>query len=129
MSGPRATSDESGEAIATQATFNGAGAIHDGFLEEIVELTTIIRDAIDEKYEAMEITDAALEKEWTAYDMLEVMLDSGDFGDLKKRDIIKAKRKVDSAIRLENLSKKVLRISVKELEHALRALGIEPDGN
>jgi len=122
-------SDESGEAIATQALSNGAGVIHDNALEKPVELTTIIRDSIDEKLEALEIIDAALEKEWTAYNVLKVMLDSGDFGDLKKRDIKKAQQKVDSAIQLEKLSKKALRISIKKLEHALRALGVEPDGD
>ena len=126
-------SDESGEAIATQATFNDAGLIYGKYLEEPVEPVDFAREKIwratNNKKTVLWVFDLALDKEWLASAALEIMLESGDFGDLKKRDIIKAKRKVDSAIRLEKLSKKVLQISVKELEHALSALGVEPDGN
>jgi len=128
---------ESAKGINNKGQIVGYGVTNDGethgFLmtpiSDPLYISLNIQNAIDEKYEALEIIDAALDKEWTAHDMLEVMLDSGDFGDLKKRDIIKAKRKVDLAIRLEKLSKKALRRSVKKLEHALRALGVEPDGN
>ena len=121
-------SDDSGEAIITQAVSNGAGNFHTGCLEEPVELSTIIRNAIDKKNQALERIDASLKKESTAYDVLSTMLDSGDFDYLNKRDIIKARQKLYLAIRIDDLSKKVLHISNKNLEQALRTLGVEPNG-
>ena len=86
-----------------------------------------IEDAIAEKAEAMERIDAALEKEWSAYDALEELLESGDYGDLSKSDIIKARRKIRLAIRLEKWSKKVLGKSIEKLEDSLWFLGWEPE--
>ena len=85
-----------------------------------------IDDAIAEKQEALDRIDAALEKEWAAYDALKELLESGDYGDLSRRDIFKAKRRIRFAIRLEKWSKKVLVKSIEKLEDALMALGVEP---
>ena len=86
-----------------------------------------IEDAVAEKEEALARIDAALEKEWTAYEALEELLKSGDYGDLSRRDIFKARWKIRFAIRLEKWSKRVLKMSIKKLEEALDALGWEPE--
>ncbi|HDZ69172.1 MAG TPA: hypothetical protein ENH43_01990 [Phycisphaerales bacterium] len=86
-----------------------------------------IEDAIAEKHEALERIDAALEKEQAASDALDELLGSGDYGDLSRRDVFIARRKIRFAIRLEKWSKKALEISIKKLEEALDALGWEPE--
>lgn len=90
------------------------------------EAITAIEDAIAEKLDALDKVNAALEKEWTAYDALQELLESGDYGDLKKSDITKAMQKVHSSIQHEQLSKKALDRSIEKLEDALAALGWEP---
>jgi len=120
------STDDSGEAIATQAMSNGAGAIHDKALEKPIEPTTNIENAIDKKLEALEKIDAALEKEWTMYYTLGQILESGDFGNLKKADIVKAKQKVHSAIQHQEQAIDALEKSIEKLEDALTALRAEP---
>lgn len=85
-----------------------------------------IEDAIAEKLEALEKVNAAIEKEWTAYEALEELLDSGDYGDLTKADIIRAKQEIHSAIQHQELSKKTLERSIEKLQDALSALGWQP---
>lgn len=84
-----------------------------------------IEQAIAEKKEALGRVDAALEKEWDAYDAFEELLEGGDQGDLKKGDIVKAKQKIHSAIQHEEQSKEALEKSIEKLEDALVALGQE----
>ena len=97
-------------------------------IQDPYELAIInIEDAIAEKAEAMERIDAALEKEWAAYDALKELLESGDYGDLSRRDIFKAKRRIRFAIRLERWSKKALVKSIEQLEDSLWFLGWEPE--
>jgi len=81
-----------------------------------------IEQAIAEKKEALARIDAALEKEWEAYYTLEKLLEAGDYGDLKKGDIIKAKQKIHSAIKGQEQLKRVLEKSIAKLEYALAAL-------
>jgi hypothetical protein len=88
-----------------------------------------IADAIDEKLQALESINAALEKEWEAYDALEELLASGEYGDLTKRDIAAAQRKIESAIRRQERSKRVVQGSIEELEDALLSIGWEPEPN
>jgi hypothetical protein len=85
-----------------------------------------IEDAIAEKLDALEKVNAALEKEWTAYDALQELLESGDYGDLKKSDIIHAIQQIHSSIQHEELSAKTLQRSIEKLEDSLSALGCEP---
>lgn len=85
-----------------------------------------IEEAITEKEEALESIDASLGKEWPAYDALEQLLASGDYGDLSKRDISAAQRKIESSIRREERSQRVVLDSIDELEDALLSLGWEP---
>jgi len=58
-----------------------------------------IVDAIAEKLDALDKVNSALEKEWAAYEALQELLESRDYGDLKKSDIISAMRKIYSSIR------------------------------
>ena len=85
-----------------------------------------IKNTIIEKIGMLEQIDAALEQEWAAYEALEELLESGDYGDLKKGDIIKAMQKVHSAIQIEELSKKALKRSIDKLLYSLSALGYGP---
>lgn len=85
-----------------------------------------IVDAIAEKLDAMDKVNAALEKEWAAYEALEELLESGDYGDLKKGDIITALQKIHSSIQHEELTIKTLDRSIEKLEDALAALGWPP---
>ncbi len=84
-----------------------------------------IEQAIAKKKEALGRVDAALEKEWDAHDALEELLEGGDYGDLKKGDIVKAKQKIHSAIQHEKQSKEALEKSIEKLEDALASLGWE----
>jgi hypothetical protein len=85
-----------------------------------------ILDAIEEKLDALDKVNAALEKEWAAYDALQELLDSGDYGDLTKADIIRARQEIHSAIQHEELTKKALDRSIEKLEDSLAALGFQP---
>ena len=85
-----------------------------------------ILDAIEEKLDALDEVNAALEKEWAAYDALQELLDSGDYGDLNKGDIITAMQKAYSAIQHQELAKKTLDRSIEKLQDALAALGWQP---
>ncbi|MHC4642425.1 MAG: LamG-like jellyroll fold domain-containing protein [Planctomycetota bacterium] len=85
-----------------------------------------IEDAIAEKLDALDRVNAALEKEWVACDALQELLESGDYGDLKKGDIITAIQKIHSSIQHEELAKKTLDRSIEKLEDALAALGWQP---
>ncbi|MHC4746187.1 MAG: endonuclease/exonuclease/phosphatase family protein [Planctomycetota bacterium] len=84
-------------------------------------------EAIAEKEQMLEAVDEALEKEERAYDALEELLESGDYGDLKKGDIVKAKLKVHSAIEHEEQSQKKLEKGIEKLQDALECLGWEPE--
>ena len=95
-------------------------------LTELELAVSRIEDAITEKVEALERIDAALEKEWAAYEALEELLETGDYGDLKKDDIVTAMQKIYSAIQHEELSKKALENSIKKLLYSLSALGYGP---
>ena len=57
---------------------------------------------------------------------LEELLDTGDYGDLKKSDIIHAMQQIHSSIQHEELSAKALERSIEKLEDSLSALGCEP---
>jgi hypothetical protein len=82
-----------------------------------------IRAAIAEKIEALEKIDVALGKEWVAYDTMEELLESGNYGDLKKGDIVTSKQKIHSAIQHQEQSKNALEKSIEKLEDSLAVLG------
>ncbi|HIJ52583.1 MAG TPA: hypothetical protein HPP66_05440 [Planctomycetes bacterium] len=85
-----------------------------------------IEAAITDKFGTLERIDAALEKECGAYKALGALLESGDYGDLKKGDIIKAMQTIHSAIQHGELSKKALERSIEKLLYSLSALGYGP---
>ena len=84
-----------------------------------------IVQAIAEKTEMLEAIDEALDKEWQAYDALEELLQSRDYGDLNKADIVKARQKIHSSIQHQEQSKDALEKSIEKLQDALTALGWE----
>jgi hypothetical protein len=96
---------------------------------EAFDLKTIaigkIEQAIAEKLEALERIDAAIEKEWAAIDALDELLASGDYGDLNKADILRAKQNIFAAIQQQEPSKNMLEQSLQKLEDSLRLLGAE----
>jgi hypothetical protein len=83
--------------------------------------------AIAEKEEALVGIDAALETECGAYAELEELLASGDYGELRKSDIIKARQRIHSAIQHQEQSAGALERGVEQLGDALEALGVEPE--
>jgi hypothetical protein len=83
--------------------------------------------AIAEKAAALESIDASLGKEWAAYGALEELLESKDYGDLRKSDIIKARQRIHSAIQHQEQSAGALERGVEQLGDALEALGVEPE--
>jgi len=122
-------------------TFNGIideVALYDRALtdEEILELykhglgpkivaIENIEGAISEKVEALERIDVALGREWLAYAALEELLVSGDYGDLNKADILRAKQDIFAAIQQQEQSKNALEQSLQKLEDSLRLLDAE----
>ena len=104
-----------------------AEEIEERYLEAFDLKTIAIRKierAIAEKLQVLETIATALEDEWAAYDALEELLASGDYGDLNKGDIVTAKQKVHSAIQHQQQSKDALEKSIEKLEDALEALGV-----
>ncbi|MBW8038489.1 MAG: LamG domain-containing protein [Planctomycetes bacterium] len=105
-----------------QNGLNGYGYPIDFTLIPIQQL----EHAIAEMLELLESIDAALEKEWLAYERLDELLQSGDYGDLTKSGIVAAMQKIHSAIQHQELSKKALERSIEKMQDALVALGREP---
>jgi hypothetical protein len=92
-----------------------------------VELAIVrLEGAIGKKAAALEALDEALEQEDEAYAVLEEVLASGDYEGLSKRDIAASQRKIESAIRRQERSKRVVQGSIEELEDALLFIGWEP---
>ncbi len=89
----------------------------------------IMEDVLAEKEEALDASLVRIAKEWLAYDALEELLASGDYGDLKKGDIVTAKQKIHSAMQHQEQSIDTLEKSIEKLCDALAALGWEPEPN
>jgi len=83
--------------------------------------------ALGLKLEMLEELLGTLAEEWTAYEALEELLESGDYGDLNKGDIVTAKQKIHSAIQHQEQAIDALEKSIEKLEDALSALGYEPE--
>lgn len=86
-----------------------------------------IEDAVVEKSEMLEQIDQIIDKEWDAYEALEEVLASGDYGDLKEQDITKALKKIEMAIDSEERLIDPLEKSIIQLENVLKTLGWEPE--
>ncbi|NIP26204.1 MAG: hypothetical protein GWN67_27470 [Phycisphaerae bacterium] len=87
---------------------------------------TGIKDAIAKKLDALEQIEVALEKEWTAYDALEQLLDNEDYSVLKKGDIITAMQKIHSSIQHQQQSIDSLQKSIEKLQDSLSVMDYEP---
>jgi hypothetical protein len=85
-----------------------------------------IEKALIEKIEALEKIDAALQEEWAAYDALKELLETGDYGDLKKGDIVMAMQKIHSSIQHQQQSIDTLQKSIEKLLYSLSTLGYGP---
>jgi len=94
--------------------------------QPVAEVTNLIATAIEKKFKALDALDAALTAEDTAYDALEELLESGDYGDMKKGDVVKAKQRIHSAIQHEEQAQMDIDKSIEKLNDGLEALGIEP---
>jgi hypothetical protein len=102
----------------------------DGLDLHVSELAIFdVEGAIDEKVEALERIDTALQREWQAYGVLEEMLDSKDYGDLNKRDIIRARQGIHSTMQHQERAADTLDKSIDELYDVLTSLGWEPEPN
>jgi hypothetical protein len=90
-----------------------------------------LEDVIQQDAEMMQMLDEAMQTKDRAYTELEELLKSGDYGDLKKSDIISAKQKVSSAINSEEQSIAAMEKGIESLDAALEALGVvaEPEPN
>lgn len=81
-----------------------------------------IENAIDEKLDALESIDAALQKEWVAVKTLNKLLANRQLRDLRKIDIIKARMAIYRSIIRQFRTKIELRRSISELESSLEFL-------
>jgi len=88
--------------------------------------TGSIKEAMKHKKASLEKLQAALAEEWTAYQALDQLLESGDYGDLKKGDIVTAMQRIHSAIQHQEQAINTLEKSIEQLEDALIELGYEP---
>ena len=88
--------------------------------------TMMTERALERKSALLEEFHATLAQESTAYEALEEWLESAEFGDFNKGDIVTAKQRIHSAIRHEVQSIDTLEKSIEKLEDALSALGYEP---
>ena len=88
-----------------------------------------LENALDEKQIALEAVDAALAEEADAYEALDDLLDSKNYGDLRKSDIIKARQRIHSAIQHQDQSAGALERGLEQLIDAMEALGAEPEPN
>lgn len=84
-----------------------------------------IDEAIAEKLYALESIDIALDLEFAALESLNEMLASGDFGDLTRRDIHRAKLSIYRSIQRQMRSKAELHKSIKGLERSLELLNAD----
>jgi len=84
-----------------------------------------VNDVLDSKFETLGVIDADIADERQAYDALEELLESADYGDLAKADIIKAKQRIHSAIQHEEQAYTDIEKSIEQLLDGLEALGTE----
>jgi SAM-dependent methyltransferase len=90
-------------------------------------VTSLVEQAIAAKAVVLERIDASIEKGLQAYDTLEQMLISGEYGVWKRDDIIRAKSRIYFSTELEKYFKKVEARTSGELEDLLSDLRAELD--
>jgi len=97
----------------------------------VVEVLTPIQQINrirNEKLQLLELIDLVLAKEQQVISELNILLGSGDYGDLTQDDIITARQAVQSAIQNQEQAKQNLEKSIEKLQDALVSLGtpVEP---
>ncbi len=104
-----------------------AGAVWVLFLDTDLYTVAIknLADAMEEKQQALDKIQSAMEKELAAIKALDELRHSGDLGDLNMPDIIKAKVKVHVAMVWQRICSQHLHKSIGKLESALEDLGCE----
>ena len=112
---------------------SGSGAIESLCLPETTKLgsravitVNNIRGAIAEKVKLLEEIDAGLDRDWLAYEGLEIMSDSGEYAGLSYSGLTTARREIFSAMDHQKRARAALEKSVANLKDALRQLGFEP---
>ena len=98
-----------------------------GEISPVMVTAQKIDKIIDRKIEIVGKINVLIGEEQTEYDALEEMLANGDYGDLNKCEIVKAKQKLHSAIQREERSIDKLEKSIEKLEDTLDALGWDID--
>ena len=83
----------------------------------------------DMKEAILEILEDAIATEDATKEFLDELFKSGEIGDLKKSDVVKAKQKIHSAIQHEEQAEIDVDQSLDKLNSALNALDIELDDN
>jgi hypothetical protein len=83
--------------------------------------------ALKHKSASLKELQAALAQEWAMYEALEQLLESGDFVDLSKGDIVTSKQKAHSAMQHEEQSIDMLGKGFEKLLDSLISLGYEPE--
>ncbi len=111
---------------------SGSGAIESLRLPETTKLgsravitVNNIRGAIAEKVKLLEEIDAGLERDWRAYEGLEIMSDSGEYAGLSYSGLTTARREIFSAMEHQKRARAALEKSVANLKDALRQLGFK----
>jgi len=121
----------SAEAINDKGQIVGYGRTAEGethaFLMSPVDQSKyaalVIEDAVDQKLSVLETINTALAKEQGAYDLLDQMLQSGNYADLTRSDLVKARQRIHSAVQHQIQTVVDLERSIEELGDALESLG------
>ncbi len=82
-----------------------------------------IEDAIDEKVMALESINEALEKEEEVIELLKELLASREYGELRRRDIVRTMFRIIQSMKIEYQTKDNLNKSIKALKRSLKNLG------
>jgi len=87
-----------------------------------------IEEAIGEKTKAIEVIEAAIDKEMTALEALQELTAGGEYGDwgLRRIDIFRARIRIILSMLRQRRARAELRKGLRELERALVLLGANP---
>ncbi|UCF43879.1 MAG: hypothetical protein JSV99_02860, partial [Planctomycetota bacterium] len=84
---------------------------------------------LDRHHELLALIDEFLALQWEAYDALDELLDTRDYTDASKADIVSAKQRISSAIQHHEQSADAFEKGINKLEDSLTSLGAEPEPN
>jgi hypothetical protein len=95
----------------------------DYVLIEVLTPAQQIERLRNEKLRLLEQIDLMLTKEQKVISIFDTLLDSGDYGDLTRADIVAASQAVDSAVQHQQQARQELVDSIEQLQDALASLG------